>query len=295
LADAARGRRVLVTGLSGFTGRYVGAALARRGYEPVGLARKDGSSLLLADQDGVREAVHRLRPDYVIHLAAVAFVAHADVGDFYATNILGTRNLLAALAAADHAPQAVVLASSANVYGNSREVPLMEASAVAPSNDYAVSKLAMEHMARTWGERLPITIVRPFNYTGVGQSDSFLVPKLVSHFVQRRSKVLLGNLDVARDFSDVRVVADVYARLLEADSAGQTFNICSSVPVSLAELLEKLEALTDYRIQVEVDPALVRANEIKTLYGSAAKLRELFPDYAPVPIGETLQWMIESA
>lgn len=292
---ASAGERVLVTGLNGFTGRYVSLALSRRGYDCVGLARADGSSLDLADAIEVDEAVQRLRPNHVIHLAAVAFVAHADVSDFYTTNIVGTRNLLAALARTEAPPRTVVLASSANVYGNSHEVPLTESSPVAPTNDYAVSKLAMEYMARTWSDRLPITIVRPFNYTGVGQSETFLVPKLVSHFVRRKPEVALGNLDVARDFSDVRVVADVYARLLSAEAAGKTFNICSSTPVSLAQLIDELEALTNYRLAIRVDPTLVRSNEIKILYGAADRLRSLFPDYRPIQIRDTLQWMVEAA
>jgi GDP-6-deoxy-D-talose 4-dehydrogenase len=289
----ARGR-VLVTGLSGFTGRYVRVALEGMGYECVGLTQHDGSPVNLTDARAVEDVVDRLHPDHVIHLAAVAFVAHADVSDFYSTNIVGTRNLLAALASAQVGPRSVVVASSANVYGNSREVPLTEASPVAPANDYAVSKLAMEYLARIWLDKLPITIVRPFNYTGVGQSKSFLVPKLVAHFSRRQQEISLGNLDVARDFSDVRVVADVYARLLSEGLAGETYNLCSGTPVSLSELVAELERLTGHRIAINVDRALVRDNEIKTLYGAADKLRERLPGYAPIPIGETLRWMIES-
>lgn len=293
-APSDRGR-VLITGLSGFTGRYVRLALERRGYECMGLVHPDGSPVNLTDARAVEEVVDRIRPSHVIHLAAVAFVAHADVSDFYSTNILGTRNLLAALVNAHVCPQSIVVASSANVYGNSRQVPLTESSPVAPANDYAVSKLAMEHMVRIWLDKLPITIVRPFNYTGVGQSESFLVPKLVAHFARRQKEISLGNLDVARDFSDVRVVADVYARMVfKSAAAGETYNLCSGAPISLSELVGKMEELTGHRIAANVDRALVRENEIKTLYGAADKLRALFPDYAPIPIGETLRWMIES-
>ena len=286
--------RVLVTGAEGFTGRYVTATLARYGFQCAALATVDGNAINLSDLAGIREALRRIQPTHVIHLAAVAFVAHEDVADFYATNLLGTRNLLAALTDEKLVPQAVILASSANVYGNSREGFLSESSPVAPTNDYAVSKIAMEFMARTWADRLPITIVRPFNYTGVGQSESFLVPKLVSHFARREPKIVLGNLDVARDFSDVRVVADVYARLLRADSAGMTLNICSGRAVSLQALIERLEDLAGYRIQVNISPALVRENEVKTLQGVTDRLIGVIPDYSPIPIEETLRWMIES-
>ena len=287
--------RVLVTGADGFTGRYVTAALARHGFQCASLATSGGTAVNLSDVAGIREVLRRVLPTHVIHLAAVAFVAHENVADFYATNLLGTRNLLAAIADEQLAPQAVVLASSANVYGNSRAGSLSEASPVAPANDYAVSKLAMEFMARTWAEKLPITIVRPFNYTGVGQSASFLVPKLVSHFARREPRIVLGNLDVARDISDVRVVADVYARLLLADSAGMTLNICSGRAVSIGSLIEMLESMEGYGIHVDVSSGLVRENEVKTLQGVAEKLMSVIPDYSPIPIEETLRWMIESA
>ena len=286
--------RVLVTGVEGFTGRYVAAALARYGFQCVALATSDGAAINLSDLAGIRDALRRIQPTHVIHLAAVAFVAHEEAADFYATNLLGTRNLLAAITDEKLLPQSIVLASSANVYGNSQGGSLSESSPVAPANDYAVSKIAMEFMARTWAERLPITIVRPFNYTGVGQSESFLVPKLVSHFVRREPKIVLGNLDVARDFSDVRVVADVYARLLRADSAGMTLNICSGRAVPLQELIERLEDLAGYKIQVNISPALVRGNEVKTLQGVADRLKGVIPDYSPIPIEETLRWMVES-
>ena len=284
---------VLVTGAEGFTGRYVAAALARRGFQCAGLTAADGGAINLADVAGVQEALRRIQPTHVIHLAAVAFVAHENASDFYTTNLLGTRNLLMALAEENVAARAVILASSANVYGNSREVCLSEDSPVAPANDYAVSKLAMEHMAWTWADRLPITVVRPFNYTGVGQSELFLVPKLVSHFVRREPRILLGNLDVARDFSDVRVVADTYARLLDADSAGKTLNICSGRAVTLQALIKRLEALAGYRIRVEISKTLVRENEVKALQGVSDRLMGVLPDYSPIPIEETLRWMVE--
>lgn len=288
-------RCVLVTGVDGFTGRYVASALVRHGFQCAGLADADGKAIDLSDLAAMRDALQRIRPTHVIHLAAVAFVAHGNVADFYATNLLGTRNLLAALVDVNVAPHAVILASSANVYGNASEGVLSESSPVAPANDYAVSKLAMEFMARTWADKLPITIVRPFNYTGVGQSESFLVPKLVSHFARSEPDIVLGNLDVARDFSDVRVVADIYARLLDAGSAGMTLNVCSSRAVTLHALIETLEALAGYRIKVEVSPAFVRENEIKTLSGVADRLLGVLPGYSPIPIEETLQWMFESA
>ena len=214
-------QRVLETGLGGFTGRYVQAALEQRGWEvwglgvqpaPAGAQRYLQADLL--DGAALAHAVAQASPQAVIHLAAIAFVGHGDANAFYRVNLLGTRHLLAALAALPRPPARVLLASSANVYGNQTEGMLDESTPPQPANDYAVSKLAMEHMACLWAAHLPITIVRPFNYTGVGQPADFLLPKIVAHFRRRADRIELGNLDVWRDFSDVRAVADAYSRLI---------------------------------------------------------------------------------
>ena len=134
-------------------------------------------------------------------------------------------------------PPAKVLASSANVYGNLQPGLLSESNPVNPANDYAVSKLAMEYMARLWIPKLPVAIARPFNYTGVGQSESFLIPKIVTHFVHRKHRIELGNMDVWREFNDVRDVVHAYRMLLEARPVGQVVNVCSSNLVSLRDAL----------------------------------------------------------
>ncbi|HEY0333715.1 MAG TPA: NAD-dependent epimerase/dehydratase family protein, partial [Stenotrophomonas sp.] len=206
------GVRVLVSGASGFTGRYVVPALEELGQHVVLLEGADGVGVDLLDRAAVETAVRAALPDVVIHLAAIAFVAHGNVDEMYRVNIVGTRNLLAALAALDSRPRQVVLASSANVYGNAGG-RLDESTPPQPVNDYAVSKLAMELMAHQFLDQLPLTIVRPFNYTGVGQSIKFLIPKIVDHFRRGASQLELGNLQVSRDFNDVRNVARTYARL----------------------------------------------------------------------------------
>ena len=304
-ATAAAPRRVLVTGLGGFTGRYVQAALQQRGWEVWGLgaqpapAHASAAHYLqadLLDSTALAHAVAQARPQAVIHLAAIAFVGHGDADAFYRVNLLGTRHLLAALAALPQPPARVLLASSANVYGNQTEGMLDETTAPQPANDYAVSKLAMEHMAHLWAAQLPITIVRPFNYTGVGQSVDFLLPKIVAHFRRRAATIELGNLDVWRDFSDVRAVADAYARLLDAPAAvGATVNVCSGHSHSLREVLALAEHITGHQLPVQVNPAFVRANEVKTLLGNPARLRELVgADWASPPLADTLRWMLQA-
>lgn len=291
------GKRALITGLRGFTGHYLAQELTAAGYRVFGTALRgeaggpDIFTVDMCDRDAVINLIEQVQPDVVAHLAGIAFVAHANVDLIYRVNIVGTRNLLEALAAGQHRPSAVLLASSANIYGNAGVAVIDETVPPAPANDYAVSKLAMENMARLWTDKLPIIIARPFNYTGVGQTDNFLLPKIVAHFRKSAREIELGNLAIARDFSDVRMVATSYRRLLSVAPAGQTFNVCTGQAHSLASVIGVMSAIAGYDIDVRVNPAFVRANDVLTLVGSNAKLASVIGDVAPTPLADTLRWM----
>lgn len=293
-------KRALITGIKGFTGGYVAAELEQLGWEVWGIGAQvdaDDSryrTVDLTDAVAVRDIVAELQPQVVVHLAAIAFVGHGDVDAFYIVNLIGTRNLLAALAANDKSPECVLLASSANVYGNKTEGVLSETSPPDPANDYAVSKLSMEYMARLWMTRLPIVITRPFNYTGVGQTESFLLPKIVGHFRRRAEVIELGNLDVWRDFSDVRAVAQAYRRLAQVCPAGEVVNVCSGQTHSLRDVLAMVASISGHEIHIEVNPAFVRSNEVKSLSGNPSRLRSLIGEWASPPLEETLRWMLEA-
>lgn len=293
-------KRALITGLNGFTGFYVTGELERAGYEVFGADAMANPlpncyQVDLLDKPGLAKLIREVRPSVVIHLAAIAFVGHGSANDFYQVNLIGTRNLLEVLAAEAADLECVVLASSANIYGNATEGCLDEETPANPANDYAVSKLAMEYMARLWMDRLPIVMVRPFNYTGVGQSKDFLIPKIVDHFARRAPVIELGNLDVWRDFSDVRTLAAVYRALLETRPVGQVVNVCSGKAYSLREVLEIMERLSSHTMEIRVNPAFVRANEVKTLSGSSAKLTRLIGEPTRYSLEDTLAWMLEAA
>lgn len=287
---------VLLTGANGFTGKYVREELESAGYTVcggvVGAPRgKHEVTLDITSLDDCRRVMEKLRPDYLVHLAAIAFVQHADADAFYRVNVIGTINLLQAMADAGLTPRRVLAASSANVYGNATCGVISETQPPQPVNHYAVSKLAMEYMVKTWSERFPIVLTRPFNYTGVGQQPYFLVPKIVSHFVRQAPVIELGNLDVERDFSDVRTVAHVYRLLLERDCAGETVNVCSGHPYSLRAILDMMQEIAGFDIEVRVNPEFVRRSEVKTLVGSPQKLYALVGGIQVPPLEETLRWM----
>ena len=291
--------RALITGMAGFTGHYLSKALTLAGYEVHGIGANQSQEanyhqLNLSDVAAMRSLVAQIQPTVVVHLAAIAFVGHADPEAFYQVNLIGTHHLLSVLAEMALNLECLLLVSSANIYGNSNAGVLHETQTPAPENDYAVSKLAMEHMAKLWLSKLPIVTVRPFNYTGVGQSEQFLLPKIMGHFKRKEKQIELGNLDVWRDFSDVRAVVAAYVGLIQSKPIGQVFNVCSGQATSLEQVLAVAEELAGYSIEVSVNPAFVRPNEVKTLIGSADRLKTVLPEWQTIPLRETLAWMFKT-
>jgi len=279
-------KMVLLTGASGFTGWYVRFELERAGYDVV------DSNVNLKDYNKTLDLVSITQPRYVIHLAAVSFVGHGDVKDIYETNLIGTINLLKALSSMKYSLEKVVIASSANIYGSTKHERIAESMQPKPSNHYGVSKYAMEMACGMWLDELPILIVRPFNYTGVGQAEHFIIPKIVKHYKSRLRSIELGNVDVYRDFSDVRNVASWYAAALNFDDGITHVNFCSGVLTSLRDIIGHLSRITGYEIEIEVNPDFVRAGEIKRLCGDNSLLRELIGNMDMIPIEKTLSWMI---
>lgn len=281
--------KILLTGAAGFTGLFFKAQAEAAGHQVVPLQAD------LTGKAAVAAEVAQVRPDAVVHLAAISFVGHADDSEFYAVNVAGTMNLLAALVALPIKPAKVLLASSANVYGNCNASPITELQPPAPVNHYAMSKLAMEHMALTYADRLSIVITRPFNYTGPGQAPQFLIPKLVNHFARKAERIELGNLDVEREFNDVRMVCDAYLGLLAHGMPGQVYNVCSGRPYTLLHVMTMLGQITGHKVVVDVNPEFVRANEVHRLCGSADKLRACVGELPAYDLQSTLSWMLQDA
>ena len=297
-------KRVLVTGIGGFTGSYITQALKDHGHEVHGTCRPGHPSntevdahlheIELTSFDEVRRLVADVAPEVVIHLAGISFAAHEDVEELYLSNVVATRYLLQALSEAAAPPGHVIVASSANVYGNQDVAVLSEDVPLAPANDYGVSKVAAELISRIFGGSLPITIVRPFNYTGIGQATSFLIPKIVQHFRERKDFIELGNINVQRDFSDVRDVAGTYAELIgNASAIGETLNICSGEATSLRQVIDICSKLTGHRIEVRVNPSFVRRNEVMSLRGSRDRLARILGGSERIPLETTLSWMLD--
>lgn len=295
------GKIALITGIKGFTGHFMAAELSAAGYQVFGLGTQPSQSLVnyemvdLTNAEATKITIEKIKPDVVVHLAAIAFVGHADINAFYNVNVCGTRNLLQALVECSHQPEAVLIASSANVYGNAAEGRLNEDTELNPANDYAVSKIAMEYVAKMYSDKLPIIVTRPFNYTGEGQATNFLIPKIVEHFKKSSKTIELGNIDVWRDFSDVRYITAVYHALIKSRAFGGTFNVASGEMHSLRDVISLCEEITGHKIEVQVNPLFVRKNEIKELCGDTGRLQstcKVLPE--KIELKDTLLWMLNN-
>lgn len=280
--------KILLTGAAGFTGLFFKSVAEAAGHQVITLNAD------LTDRAMVLAEVLQAAPDVAVHLAAISFVGHAKDTDFYDVNVVGTMNLLAGLAALPVKPFKVLLASSANVYGNCDASPITESQFAAPVNHYAMSKLAMEFMAQTYLDRLPVVFSRPFNYTGPGQGLNFLIPKLVSHFVKRLPVIELGNLYVEREFNDLRMVCNAYLALLEHGVSGEAYNVCTGRTYTLQHVIDLMSDLTGHKVDVKVNPTFVRANEVHRLCGSPEKLLKVTGALTHYELSDTLQWMLNA-
>jgi nucleoside-diphosphate-sugar epimerase len=260
---------ILITGAKGFTGLYLKDAAQKSGLKVVGLSSN------LNDIEALEKEVAAAKPDFVAHLAGISFVASKDHEAFYRVHALGTSNLLQALAKLQSVPKKILLASSATVYGNSANPLSIEDQTLTPIDHYATSKVAMEEMAKTFFNRLPIVIARPFNYTGVGQKGNFLIPKLVDHFAKQKPFIELGNLNIEREFNDVNMICDAYLKLLDLGKANEIYNVCSGQARSLQFVMDLLKQITGHNIEIRVNPDFVRASEVHRMVGNPEKLKNL--------------------
>lgn len=280
--------RALITGINGFTGQYLRRSLVQSGFDVMGLE----SNLL--DGAGVVRELREKKPSHIFHLAACSFVADNKPNKFYEVNVIGTRNLLEAIHSSVPNIEGVLLSSTANVYGNESEGIICESALPNPTNDYSVSKLAMEYMASLWNTKLPIIITRPFNYTGVGQNSKFLIPKIVNHFKFQEDIIELGNIDVYREFGDVRDIVLFYKNLMLGKHFGLTVNVCNGLQYSLSSVIEMCSNLTGHRINVVVNQKFVRENEVKTLVGSPSLLTSKINAKNKYELRDTLSWMLNN-
>lgn len=291
-------KRVLITGIDSFTGSHLGGYLEDLGYDVYGTSYlKNEEKTYRCDirkKEDIKSVLQQVEPSFLIHLAGISFPAHGDNQDFYEINTIGAINILDALIESDLNPQKVILVSSATVYGNQGIELLDESLCPTPANHYGASKYAMESLARNYFNRLNIIITRPFNYTGVGQEEHFLIPKIVKHFRDKKQTIELGNIDVIREFNDIVYICEVYAKLLESSSSSEVVNLASNRGVKLLEVIDMMQKIAGYEIEVKINPKFVRKDEIKKLIGCNKKLFTLICEVKQRDFELTLKDMFEA-
>ncbi len=300
--------RVFVTGIEGFVGTHLARYLKERGYEVYGThyapVREEIPATLfpcdINDFSAIKRALEESRPDWLIHLAGISSVAEAEKNliPTYQVNTLGTLKLLIAV----HQlmlPCRILLISSADVYGRG-DKPHSETDPLQPLTAYARSKYLAEEIARlyyqTWD--MDIVILRPFSHTGPGQADRFVFARVASHIVKveqgKAQPVLeMGDLQVRRDYTDVRDIVRAYISALENCPAGETYNVTSGKPVRLHDGVEILLRLSRVKIEIRQGVIEKRPYDIPFLSGNPEKFHRATGWTAQTPLEKTLSDLLD--
>jgi GDP-4-dehydro-6-deoxy-D-mannose reductase len=304
--------RVLITGATGFVGGHLIRALEEEGpsaFEIFGTTYPDapppsGNKLFFLDlrsEKDVIKIVGEIRPDWIFHLAAISNVRRSWQlrKETIETNVVGTQNLLEAVR--QGAPAARVLfISSSDVYGSgaSPAESLKEDAPLEVISPYAFSKAAGEMLCGFYEktDNIDIVIARPFPHTGPGQTDDFVCSDWARQVAQIERvdiapTLKVGNLDLQRDFCDVRDVVRAYILLLKKGRRGEPYNVCSGKAIALREVLDLLvkEASRDVPISIEVDPAKLRKVDLSGQLGSNRKITQETGWLPRIPIEQTLR------
>jgi GDP-4-dehydro-6-deoxy-D-mannose reductase len=302
--------RVLITGASGFAGGYLARACASAGEEVLGISRSgfipegggEGLSVDVRDREAVARAVRDLKPEVIYHLAALSSVGESwdDPSRTMRDNVAGSVAMLEAMRR-EASSARMVWVSSCQVYGMPTRLPVHEDAPQEPENPYAVSKSAGDMLAGVYHDAYGLDIIRarPFNHTGPGQQPLFIVSSLAHQAAEARLsgaraiRVVTGNPQTRRDFTDVRDVVRAYRLLAERAEAG-VYNVSSGASVSAAEHVELLrELLAPIEVEHAVDPARVRAHEVMDLRGANHKIAAAVGWRPEIPLRQTVLEMIE--
>lgn len=298
--------KALITGISGFAGRHLAALLNEKGYEVHGIDRNGadvtGSAVYVCDvldREKLRSIASRVEPEAIFHLAAFSSVEKSFSEPELArkVNVEGTGNVLEAASLCRNDP--IVLAvSSLQVYGKPDRVPISEAAELRPENPYGESKAEQEKVCLEYfrNRGLKVIIARSFNHTGTGQPADFVWPNFTKQIAEiekgKRDVLRVGNLDVERDFSDVRDVVRAYELAAVKCRPGEAYNVCSGKPINIGKMLETLKSFSTTDVRVVVDRNRIR-KESAALYGDNSKLSGETGWKPEIPFETTLRELLE--
>ncbi len=300
---------ILITGGTGFVGNHLITHLQARHPRIAVLASGGGTVAMpgvdfyeadIRDASAVRSIVSEVRPEQVFHLAAISDVDSSWKNPrlTYEVNFWGALNLFEAAMSLPQ-PPIILNVSTAQVYAPSSGA-FKETDPLAPDNPYAASKamaelLTVQHRKSASGG---IITARAFNHTGPGQTASFVLPSIARQFAEieaglRPAKLSLGNVNVKRDFTDVRDVVRAYSLLLEKGTTGAIYNVCSGTALPLADIIAMFQSASGMTIEIELDPAKVRPNEAEQVCGDPRKLFGATGWRPEIPMEKTVSDLLE--
>jgi GDP-4-dehydro-6-deoxy-D-mannose reductase len=273
--------KVLITGSSGFVGRYLKSYLLSRSIK----VQEIPADIDIRDKNKVYNFCLNYSFDAVVHLAAQSFIPRSieDPKETNEINFTGTLNLLEGLREAKFSGVFLFVGSS-DVYGIVPEslLPIRENLAHSPINPYAKSKSAAEFLCKKWSfskSGMRIIMTRSFNHIGPMQDQRFVISRFCKQVALikcglQESNIRVGNLNVTRDFTDVRDVVRAYLILLEKGSNGSVYNVCSGQEISLKNILPILRQIANIDFSEEVCSDLYRDAEQVRVFGSFNKIKK---------------------
>jgi GDP-4-dehydro-6-deoxy-D-mannose reductase len=298
--------KVLVTGADGFVGRWLIAELEAGGHEAVAAPSRSELDLSTATPAHVADLIAAVEPDAVAHLAAISFAPDAEREPELAraVNGGGTAAFLGGLELAGSTASALVV-SSADVYGRPAKLPIGEDAPLLADRAYGRSKIEQEQAALEAHARgRNLAIARSFNHLGPGQRDSFAAPAFAHRVLALKRgevpEIRVGNVDVRRDFTDVRDVARAYRLLLESLARGELHheppivNVGSGRSVAIRDLLRILCRLADVPMAIREDPELVRPNEPAEIRADIGLVTRLVGWRPQIPLEKSLADLLAS-
>lgn len=284
-------KKVLITGIEGFVGYYLTTHLLKRGYEIFGfhllpvlqpLSEVRYFQCDILDFNRLKLLLKEIKPEGIFHLAALSSVSYsfAHPEDTILVNFIGTYNLLRAILLSSLSPR-IVLISSADVYGRIKEKkPIKEESPLNPISPYGISKVLAEECGRIFwrAKSLEIVLLRPFNHIGIGQREDFVFSYCAKRITEiekriKRNPLVLGNIDVQRDYLDVWDVVNAYERAFRLGKAGEVYNIATGKPMRIRDGVNFLISLAKKPIRIAVRKERKRKYDIPYLSGDPKKFQ----------------------
>lgn len=283
-------KKYFVTGINGFVGKYFVDYV--HGVEPdsdiMGVDLGETSkakdikykSLNLCDEKAVHNTIEQYKPDYIVHLAAVSSVAKSweDPAGCFLNNNAAFLNLAEAIRKTEINARILSVGSSEE-YGI-YDKPMKENFVLHPKSPYSVARLSQEYLSKLYVDRfgLDIVMTRSFNHIGPGQSTQFVVSSFISQLVniadkKSENKMMVGNIDVARDFTDVRDVVDAYYKILTCAQNRQVYNVCSGKATKLRDIIDMASNKLQIKPNIIIDKSRLRSNEIMVVVGDNTKIK----------------------